>query len=107
MSEESAFLRAIQANPTDTTAKLVYADWLDEHGESEKAQYVRTEVTMFALGRLQGFLSALELCSHHAADLVYTFTAELLPLQGAIQDLVGERYQFHRFHESVRATRLR
>jgi uncharacterized protein (TIGR02996 family) len=41
MSDEAAFLRAIQANPTDATAKLVYADWLDEHGESEKAEYLR------------------------------------------------------------------
>jgi uncharacterized protein (TIGR02996 family) len=41
MSDEAAFLRAIQANPTDTTAKLVYADWLDEHGEPERAEYLR------------------------------------------------------------------
>src|SRR5262245_24393769 len=41
MSEETAFLRAIQANPSDSTAKLVYADWLDEHGEHEKAEYLR------------------------------------------------------------------
>src|SRR5688572_1051820 len=48
MSEESAFLRAIQANPTDATAKLVYADWLDEHGESEKAEYLRLDATVQA-----------------------------------------------------------
>ena len=41
MSDEAAFLRAIQADPADATAKLVYADWLDEHGESEKAKYLR------------------------------------------------------------------
>jgi uncharacterized protein (TIGR02996 family) len=41
MSEEAAFLRAIQANQADTTAKLVYADWLDEHGEPERAEYLR------------------------------------------------------------------
>ncbi|MCI0701325.1 MAG: TIGR02996 domain-containing protein [Planctomycetia bacterium] len=41
MSDEAAFLRAIQANPADSTAKLVYADWLDEHGEQERAEYVR------------------------------------------------------------------
>src|SRR5262245_41301692 len=41
MSDEAAFLRAIQAAPTDATAKLVYADWLDEHGEPERAEYLR------------------------------------------------------------------
>lgn len=46
MSEEAAFLRAIQANPAETTAKLVYADWLDEHGESERAEYLRLSIRL-------------------------------------------------------------
>jgi uncharacterized protein (TIGR02996 family) len=41
MSEESAFLEALKANPADDTARLVYADWLDEHGEPQKAEYLR------------------------------------------------------------------
>src|SRR4051794_30285744 len=104
MSDEAAFLRAIQADPTDATAKLVYADWLDERGERAKAKYVRAvaswinqpaterrmptvnvpetwhllfhgampvwdEVTMLALGRLQGLFSTFALCSEHASDI--------------------------------------
>jgi uncharacterized protein (TIGR02996 family) len=42
MSDEAAFLRAIQANPTDGVAYLVYADWLDEHGEPERAAFLRS-----------------------------------------------------------------
>jgi uncharacterized protein (TIGR02996 family) len=49
MSDETAFLRAIQANPTDATAKLVYADWLDERGEHEKAEYLRLATTFSPL----------------------------------------------------------
>lgn len=45
MSDEAAFLRAIQANPSDATAKLVYADWLDDRGEVEKAELIRIEAT--------------------------------------------------------------
>jgi uncharacterized protein (TIGR02996 family) len=30
---ERAFLAAVQACPTDRTTRLVYADWLDEHGD--------------------------------------------------------------------------
>src|SRR3954447_2506570 len=41
MSDEAAFLRAIQANPTDATAMLVYADWLQECGEWKRADHVR------------------------------------------------------------------
>jgi uncharacterized protein (TIGR02996 family) len=114
MSDEAAFLRAIQANGADATTKLVYADWLDEQGESEKAKYVREvaaaplthtwqgppilspelqemerrlprswaelfsrcvglwdPLTMRALGRLQGFLSAFDECNSSAISISY------------------------------------
>lgn len=44
MSDEAAFLTALKANPADDTARLVYADWLDEHDESQKAEYLRLVV---------------------------------------------------------------
>jgi carbon storage regulator len=31
--EERAFLRAIEANPDDETARLMFADWLEERGD--------------------------------------------------------------------------
>lgn len=37
MSEEDAFLSAIEANLTDTLVRGVYADWLDEHGRGDEA----------------------------------------------------------------------
>ncbi|MCE9562485.1 MAG: ribosomal protein L7/L12 [Planctomycetes bacterium] len=46
MSEEAAFLEALKANPADDTARLVYADWLDEHGEPAKAEYLRLVATL-------------------------------------------------------------
>ena len=41
MSEEEAFLEALKANPADDTTRLVYADWLDEHDQPQKAEYLR------------------------------------------------------------------
>src|SRR3954471_24803700 len=41
MSDEQSFLDALKANPADDTARLVYADGLDEHGEPAKAEYLR------------------------------------------------------------------
>ncbi|VTU01982.1 ---NA--- : : Ribosomal_L12 [Gemmataceae bacterium] len=46
MSDEAAFLDALAANPADDTARLVYADWLDEHGEPAKAEYLRLVVAL-------------------------------------------------------------
>ena len=41
MSDEAAFLEVLKANSADDTTRLVYADWLDEHGEPAKAEYLR------------------------------------------------------------------
>src|SRR5262249_5399637 len=38
------FLRAICENPADDAPRLVYADWLDEKGESERAEFIRVQV---------------------------------------------------------------
>ena len=44
--EEVAFHKVIQRNPNDTTAKLIYADWLEEHDRSEQAGFLRFAVTV-------------------------------------------------------------
>jgi uncharacterized protein (TIGR02996 family) len=41
MSDRQAFIEAISANPFDLTARLVFADWLDEHGEGQQAEIQR------------------------------------------------------------------
>jgi uncharacterized protein (TIGR02996 family) len=46
MSEEAAFLEVLKANPADDVARLVYADWLDEHNEPAKAEYLRLVVAL-------------------------------------------------------------
>ena len=49
MDDESGFLNAIAAAPADDTARLVYADWLDERGTEEaarKAEFLRTQHAM-------------------------------------------------------------
>jgi uncharacterized protein (TIGR02996 family) len=40
MSEEAQFLRALQESPGDDTARLVYADWLEERGDP-RSEYLR------------------------------------------------------------------
>ena len=42
-SEHGAFLDAICREPADDTARLVYADYLEEHGEPERAEFVRRQ----------------------------------------------------------------
>jgi uncharacterized protein (TIGR02996 family) len=42
MNDDEAFIRAIVAAPRDDAPRLVYADWLDEHGDS-RATYLRSQ----------------------------------------------------------------
>jgi uncharacterized protein (TIGR02996 family) len=42
--ERDTFLRAVEKNPGDETVRLVFADWLDEHGEPAKAHSLRRGV---------------------------------------------------------------
>lgn len=43
MSDGDALLAAILANPEEDVARLVYADWLDENGQPERAEFIRVQ----------------------------------------------------------------
>ena len=43
MTDGEALLAAILANPAEDTPRLVYADWLEEHGREERAEFIRVQ----------------------------------------------------------------
>jgi uncharacterized protein (TIGR02996 family) len=43
LSQHESFLRAIYDAPDDDTPRLVYADFLEEHGDPDRAAYIRIE----------------------------------------------------------------
>lgn len=49
MTDEQAFLDILNQNPADDTARLVYADWLDDRNEAAKATYLRRVVDLVRL----------------------------------------------------------
>lgn len=53
MSDGDGLLRAVCEAPWDDTPRLVYADWLEEHGDADRAAYIRFEIGLarhFAAG---------------------------------------------------------
>lgn len=52
MTERESLLHNILREPADDTARLVFADWLEENGEEERAEFVRCQVA-----RLSGVVS--------------------------------------------------
>jgi uncharacterized protein (TIGR02996 family) len=48
MTDHDALYRAILAHPDDDTPRLVYADWLEENGRTEEAEFIRVECRLEA-----------------------------------------------------------
>jgi uncharacterized protein (TIGR02996 family) len=44
MNHEQAFLQAICEAREDDTPRLVYADWLEENGKADLADFIRTQL---------------------------------------------------------------
>ncbi len=49
MSDEKALLAAIWKHPHEDTPRLVYADWLEENGQPERAEFIRTQIELARL----------------------------------------------------------
>jgi uncharacterized protein (TIGR02996 family) len=49
MKEDDAFLQAIITAPDDDGLRLIYADWLEEHGLFERAEFIRVQIEVARL----------------------------------------------------------
>jgi uncharacterized protein (TIGR02996 family) len=49
MPQQEAFLQAIIESPADDTPRLVYADWLDDHGQPDRAEFIRVQIDLARL----------------------------------------------------------
>src|SRR5262245_4711995 len=47
--EDVALIREIVECPDDDLPRLVYADWLDDHGQAERAEFIRVQVELAGL----------------------------------------------------------
>lgn len=55
MSEQAAFVARICEDPHDVGIRLIYADWLDEHGEADRAEFAATDLeTSYFIDKING-----------------------------------------------------
>lgn len=70
MTDREALLRSVCENPDDDLARLVFADWLDEHDEPERAEFIRVQIELSGAvkGKRRELLKAREraLIEEHA-----------------------------------------
>jgi uncharacterized protein (TIGR02996 family) len=80
MDQRQAFLQAIIDAPDDDTPRLVFADWLDEHGDPDRAEFIRAQLA----------LEPLEKWSPHRMDLEDRVADLLMAHRAAwLRDLPG------------------
>src|SRR5262245_14711379 len=56
----NASLHDICACPADDTPRLVYADWLEENGEPDRAEFIRVQIELDGLGEVGPRVAALK-----------------------------------------------
>jgi uncharacterized protein (TIGR02996 family) len=49
MTERDAFLAAVLESPDDDTPRLIFADWLEENGDPERAEFIRAQCDLAQL----------------------------------------------------------
>jgi uncharacterized protein (TIGR02996 family) len=54
MTDEDALLRAVIADPDDDAPRLIYADWLDENGQCERAEFIRVQIALAGMSSDDG-----------------------------------------------------
>jgi uncharacterized protein (TIGR02996 family) len=96
MSHDDAFIQAIIDNPDDDSPRLVYADWLEENGRPERADFIRVQCALAHLPHGDPRREALEA---RERELLEGHQEEWAgPLEGMV-----EKLEFHRgFIEAVR-----
>lgn len=65
MTEHDALVRAICDHPDEDTPRLIFADWLDENGQTDRAAFVRAQVD---LARTPSWEPFAVLCRHRRPE---------------------------------------
>ena len=46
MTERDSLSAAVLADPADDLPRLVFADWCDDHGDPDRAEFIRLQVSL-------------------------------------------------------------
>jgi uncharacterized protein (TIGR02996 family) len=92
MNHQDAFLKALAENEDDTTTRLVYADWLDDHGQHEEADRQRKWTA--AKAWLVRFCQDHNPHDEDLDERVISYEEVLKLGQEAINEPVGDAFDF-------------
>jgi uncharacterized protein (TIGR02996 family) len=103
MTENQTLLNAIVENPDDDAVRLVYSDWLEEHGQADRAEFVRVQIE---LARGKASEARRERLRRRERELLAAHEAEWVgPLRSAVRRATFVRGFVERV--TVHVTRLK
>lgn len=73
MIESEELLAAIVENPWDDGPRLIYADWLDEKGSTERAEFIRTQIQ---LSRINQYHADYTFLKQRERELLKDFSSQ-------------------------------
>ena len=79
MIDEQVLLSTIIAAPDDDRRRLAYADWLEGHGQRDRARLIRVQIELARLPENKGDPTALQI---EAEQLEAVCEITLPPLEG-------------------------
>lgn len=93
--DEATLVTKLLADPTEED-RLIYADWLDEHGEAAKAEFLRNEVALHrSRDRLRALAPTLDsewlatVSRHQVLEVVGFDESSRIDLIRALRDVTG------------------
>jgi uncharacterized protein (TIGR02996 family) len=99
MNTGDALLADILANPEDDGPRLVYADWLDEHAQPERAEFIRLQVEYASLDEDDPRRQALE---RRSVQVIQDFNVRPRPEWAKGIDAIAAEWRYRRgFVEEV------
>jgi uncharacterized protein (TIGR02996 family) len=97
MTHDEVFLQSIRAAPDDDVPRLIYADWLEEHGRTDRAEFIRVQCRLanpLVAGEGRLTLRAEELLRANWNEWV----TPLRELVGPKRDKYGEGWLREEYH---------
>jgi len=68
MSDYDALMATVIAYPDSDSPRLIFADWLEEHGEEERAEFIRVQCELARTKVMPGWLPSEEEIGRFSAD---------------------------------------
>jgi len=104
--EDQGLLADIREHPEDLSLRRIYADWLDDHGDSARAEFIRVQVELASRDEWDETLPALqrrerELLATHQAMWLQGLPSEGVTFEGGL----AQRWMLHAecFHTHAQA----